>query len=371
MKIGVLYEFVDGGGAPLVVRNQIRHLMERHHEVTFMTTPREVERARILFTGARCIPLLGHPLSKFLGPLWSFFIVAAILLSRSEIVIIHSMRTASYIGFFAILCGCRVIVVEHANPNATSSLLSGRQRRFLDFVLNHSTAVCVSHGSAQAFSEVFGVDAHVIYNFTDFDQVENQINASRREKTIVFLGRLEREKGPIKAIESFEKVAPHCNWRLEIYGDGTEVEHLKRSANNSMYRERIKFGGWACDPRGVLEKAGIFVVTSRYEGFGIALVEAMSLGTPCVSFDCPFGPREIIENGRSGILVKNGDVEELAEAVLGLIGNPKLRKELGIAAIRRSAEFNKSSHNFAWDRLIDSGCVTRQKNEQKDSPIRK
>ena len=125
------------------------------------------------------------------------------------------------------------------------------------------------------------------------------------------------------------------------------------------------------DPRSVLEKAGIFVVTSRYEGFGIALVEAMSLGTPCVSFDCPFGPREIIENGRSGILVKNGDVDELAGAILGLIGNPKRREELGIAAIRRSAEFNKSSHNLAWDRLIDSGCVTRQKNEQKDFTIRK
>ena len=178
-----------------MVRNQIRHLTERQHEVTFITTPHEVERARILFSGARCIPLLGHPLSKLLGPLWPFFIVATILLSRSEIIIIHSMRTASYIGFFAILCGCRVIVVEHANPAATSSLLSARQRRFLDFVLDHSIAVCVSHGSAQAFSEVFGVDAHVIYNFTDFDQMENQINTSRRENSIVFLGRLEPEKG--------------------------------------------------------------------------------------------------------------------------------------------------------------------------------
>jgi glycosyltransferase involved in cell wall biosynthesis len=238
-------------------------------------------------------------------------------------------------------------------------------------VLDHSIAVCVSHGSAQAFSEVFGVDAHVIYNFTDFVQIDNEINTSIRDNSIVFLGRLEPEKGPMKIIECFEKVAPHCNWRLEIYGDGTELEDLKQSANNSVYSDRITFGGWVCDPRSVLEKTGIFVVTSRYEGFGIALVEAMSLGTPCVSFDCPFGPREIIENGCSGILVKNGDVDELAEAILGLIGNPKRREELGIAAITRSAKFNKSSHNFAWDRLIDSSCVPRQKNERKDSIIRK
>jgi glycosyltransferase involved in cell wall biosynthesis len=367
MRIGVVYEFVDGGGAPLVVRNQIRHLMERRHKVTFITTPHEVKRARILFTGARCIPLLGHPLSKLLGPLWPLFIMATILVSKAEIIIIHSMRTASYIGFFAVLCRRRVMVVEHANPYVTSSLLSGRQRRFLDFVLDHAIAVCVSHGSAQAFKEVFGVDAHVIYNFTDYEEIKNTF--SIRENSIVFLGRLEPEKDPRKIIECFEKLAPHCNWRLELYGDGTELEYLKRTANNSMYRDRIKFGGWVCDPRTVLEKAGIFVVTSRYEGFGIALVEAMSLGAPCVSFDCPFGPREIVEHGRNGMLVKNGDVDELAEAILGLIGNPKRREELGVAAIRRSAEFDKGSHNFAWDRLIESGCAERQKNEQKDTII--
>jgi len=149
------------------------------------------------------------------------------------------------------------------------------------------------------------------------------------------------------------------------------LKSLQRSASKSKYCDRIVFNGWARDPRSVFEKAGIFVMPSRYEGFGIALVEAMSSGTPCISFDCPFGPNEIIEHGCSGILVKNGDVDKLAEAILGLIGNPKRREELGIAAIRRSAEFNKSSHNFAWDRLIDSGCVMRQKNQRKDAIISK
>ena len=66
--------------------------------------------------------------------------------------------------------------------------------------------------------------------------------------------------------------------------------------------------------------------------------------------------------------MRNGDVDELAEAILGLIGNPKRREELGIAAVRRSAEFNKGSHNRAWDRLIESGCVERQRINKRSYP---
>ena len=79
------------------------------------------------------------------------------------------------------------------------------------------------------------------------------------------------------------------------------MQSLQSRASNGSSCDRIIFNGWARDPRSVFEKAGIFVMPSRYEGFGIALVEAMSIGTPCVSFDCPFGPKEIIEQGRSGI----------------------------------------------------------------------
>ncbi len=79
----------------------------------------------------------------------------------------------------------------------------------------------------------------------------------------------------------------------------------------------------------------------------------MSLGTPCVSFDCPFGLKEIIERGHSGILVENGNVDELARALLDLIGDPNLREQLGNAGIDRSAKFNLNPHNCAWDRLID------------------
>ena len=353
MNIGVVYEFVDGGGAPLVVRNQVRHLSDHGHQVTFFTSPQTLEKARRSFPDARCVALLRELRSVLFRVFWPWRIILTILLLRLEIVIIHSIRTASYFGVFAIFCGCRVIVVEHANPTITVQVLSKRQRNFLNVVLRHSTAVCVSHGSARAFKETFGAEAQVAYNFVQFEANFRTAKIGQRDRTIVFLARLAPQKRASLLIDCFEKIAPECDWRLEIYGAGEELEMLQNKADSSRYKSRIKFGGWIDQPRIVYERAGIFVLTSYYEGFGITLIEAMSLGAPCVSFDCPFGPNEIIEHGRSGMLVENGNVDELAKVLLNLIRDPNLREQLGKAGIDRSTKFNLNAHNRAWDHLID------------------
>ena len=352
MNIGVVYEYVDGGGAPLVVRNQVWHLSNRGHNVTFVTSPQTMEKALISFPHVRCVAFCESRsvLCRLLRP---WHIIATILLLRLQIVIIHNVRTASYFGFLAILCGCRVIIVEHINPNVLFPLLSKRQRSFLNVVLRRSTAVCVSHGSARAFKETFGVEAQVVYNFVQFEFNSKTANTGQRDSTIVFMARLAPQKRAGLLIDCFEKIAPECDWRLEIYGAGEELEMLLKKADSSKYKSRIKFGGWMDQPRVVYERAGIFVLTSYFEGFGITLVEAMSLGTPCVSFDCPFGPKEIIEHGRSGMLVENGNVDQLAKVLLDLIRDPNLREQLGSAGINRSAKFNLNAHNCIWDRLID------------------
>jgi glycosyltransferase involved in cell wall biosynthesis len=101
-----------------------------------------------------------------------------------------------------------------------------------------------------------------------------------------------------------------------------------------------------------MSQASMYVLSSRFEGLPMVMIEAMSLGLPVVSFDCPTGPREVIENGRSGVLVRDGDVDALAEAMLAMVEDPEHRRRLGAGAAARAKDFALESIGPRWEGLI-------------------
>jgi len=96
----------------------------------------------------------------------------------------------------------------------------------------------------------------------------------------------------------------------------------------------------------------VFPASSRFEGLPMAMLEAMSKGVPVVSFDCPTGPADVIEPGRSGLLVSDGDIDGLAGAMLAVIEDESLRRKLGAGAVARAADFSMEIIGPRWDRLI-------------------
>jgi glycosyltransferase involved in cell wall biosynthesis len=101
-----------------------------------------------------------------------------------------------------------------------------------------------------------------------------------------------------------------------------------------------------------MEKASVFALSSRFEGFPMVLLEAMSKGLPIVSFDCPTGPRELIEEGHDGMLVANGDVDALGGAMLELIEDEEMRRRYGAAAREKARGYEMSAIGPRWDRLL-------------------
>lgn len=99
-------------------------------------------------------------------------------------------------------------------------------------------------------------------------------------------------------------------------------------------------------------ESSIYVMTSRFEGFGMVLAEAMACGVPCISFDCPHGPADIITNGEDGILVENGNIDKLAEAIYKLIENEELRIGMGQKAKANISRYSDKQVMKQWDELF-------------------
>lgn len=155
----------------------------------------------------------------------------------------------------------------------------------------------------------------------------------QREKVILAVGRLnEALKGFDRLIEAFGKVnAP--GWKLVFAGGNESGEYLKKRAKELDIFHKVEFLGAVSEIDEVYAYAGIFVIPSRSEGFPNALCEAMAAGLACISFDFIAGPRDIIVDGENGFLVKDGDIDGLANKIQFLIENEKERTRLGKNAL--------------------------------------
>ena len=173
-----------------------------------------------------------------------------------------------------------------------------------------------------------------------------------KENTVLAIGRLTYQKNFLALLEAWYLIQQHTeNWKLEIIGDGEEYSLLKQYIEQkNLYNVELKAS--TTDVASLYEKAEFLVVSSRYEGLSMVLVEAQSFGLPCISFDCPYGPGEVIINNRNGLLVDDQNVEALGKAIKKLIEDSSLRKEFSKNALEDAKRYQKDSILQQWKTKI-------------------
>ena len=172
--------------------------------------------------------------------------------------------------------------------------------------------------------------------------------------TVLAAGRITPQKGFDMLVDAFAQLPPaYADWRLRICGSGQWQADLERRIAEHRLDGAITLAGPAEPLADEMDRAALFVLSSRFEGFPLVLIEAMAKGLAVVAFDCPTGPGEIIDDHRNGILVAPNDVEGLANGMRELMDDPALRRRLGSAAAATARDYTLDVVGPRWEALLD------------------
>lgn len=227
-------------------------------------------------------------------------------------------------------------------------LISSIKYRFKDFGAQKFTQVVVL--SNENLNEWNVKNAVVISNPS---WVKTEETASLQNKKVVAIARNSYEKGLDRLLPIWSKInEKHSDWVLDIYTD--EIDLLKKEASRLGLSSNLNFFSFQKNIESIYLEASIYVITSRFEAFSMTLVEAMSLGLPCIAYDGSVGPRSIINNETNGFLVPDGNIELFAEKISVLIENEALRKQLGLNAKESMQFYEIDAVMEKWKKLLEN-----------------
>lgn len=175
------------------------------------------------------------------------------------------------------------------------------------------------------------------------------------ERRMIAVGRLTSQKNQASMIRAWRMVADrYPDWTLEIYGDGPLRDSLLKQIGELGMGSQVLLKGVCRDIASRMRESSALVLSSAYEGFPLVLVEAAACGLPLLSYDCPKGPAEIIDDGRNGFLTAPGDEAGLADAICRVIEDGQLRRDMGRASLLKAEEFSPDRVMARWLELFNS-----------------
>lgn len=179
--------------------------------------------------------------------------------------------------------------------------------------------------------------------------------SQQTEKRVLAVGRYSHEKGFDLLLKVWSLVEKkHPDWRLDIFGDGDKTQYEQQRCDLAIDINRCGLHGRTEDVESEYVNSSILVCSSRFEGFGLVMVEALACGLPVVSFNCPWGPRNIVKHGEDGLLVESGNAEALADSLSRLMVDESLRCTMSQAGMENVKRFNMEQLADRWRTLFEN-----------------
>ncbi|MDD6994914.1 MAG: glycosyltransferase family 4 protein [Candidatus Borkfalkiaceae bacterium] len=352
MKLAFYINTLSGGGAERVVANLANFLSQDNETIVINSFKTENEYP--LNNLIKHIYLDNNDYSSRLKKnVYRIKNLRKILKKEKVDVLISFMAEPNFRSCLACI-GLKTKLIVSVRNDPTKEY-SGILGKITGKVLMPTADGCVfqTEDAKRWFPKKLQKKSTIIYNAVNKTFFSSEYNGERRN--IVTCGRLTEQKNHKLLIDSFNMIKEDCSDNLLIYGDGPLKDKLKNYLSDLKLNDRIFLMGRTENVITSIKDARIFVLSSNYEGMPNALMEAMALGIPCISTDCPCGgPRMIINNKENGLLVNCNNVDDLSSALKLLLADENLSKTIGKNAREAATRmFASDKIDLQWKNYIE------------------
>lgn len=349
MKILFCLGSIDKGGTQRVV-STLANYFSQENDITILTTSNK-KSAYELEKNIKRISLDGNSKKNTLSRL--LFMKKIFKTEEFDLILTFQPEPSFRILILKKIINAPIILSVRNDPKTEYKGL--KRKIFMRLLYPKADGfVFQTNQAKEYFSKKIQKNSIVIANpINDKYLIEPYLND--RDKSIVTVGRLTPQKNQKLLIDAFEIISKtHGDYELKIYGEGELEKELKEYADRLNLSNKIKFMGVSNTIENDIYKDGIFVLSSDYEGLPNSLMEAMTLGLPCISTDCPCGgPRELIVNNENGILVSINNAVEMAQAIKNIIEDETFAKKIGFEASRIREKYNSKKIVSEWEKYIN------------------
>lgn len=361
MRVTIVISSLNAGGAERVATTVSNYWQKKGWPITIITFESAQAKSNyFLETGIKVVLLDVTSNSR------NFFSAAvgnckrlvklrkAIIFSKPE-VIISFMESTNILSIISVIgLNIPLLISERSNPNKQKIGLIWNLLRKITYPLS-TRMIVLNQNTKDFFPKKIQDRIDIIPNPIVMPTISETDQASiiLKKPFMVAVGRLSYEKGfdlLIKAFSSFHKQYPE--WQLLIIGDGILLVELQALVAKLELQTAIQFLGLLKNPHNIVKQANFFVLSSRYEGFPNVICEALACRVPVISFDCPYGPSDIIKHEVNGLLVPPEDIAALASAMTILATDEEKRTAMSTCAIELVERFSLNKIMYLWEMAI-------------------